>query len=306
MHPAVASALAGGWRTIRSDDAPPHWLLLKLEELAAAQTTCAFPVGLKSTIVVPGNGGFAAEFRRLGGYEPATTAICRAVLHPGMVAIDVGANAGYFTVLFAELVEKHGLVLSFEPCSSVFDLLQRNVRMNGLQHVRIVRAAVSSSSGRLPLYYATSDEMHSLGRTRLTTDLTETVETSTLDAYVERYKLPRVDLVKIDVEGADLHVLEGAKTTLATHRPYVIVEASESSTSFGYQPQALSGLLEQHGYRVLAIDQPDPLAWSGDLKGAIYVNLLGVPTERAAVVAGLVDVIAGAQQRMVETTRGGA
>jgi FkbM family methyltransferase len=303
MRSGVAAAIAVGWQAVRSDDAAPHWLLLKLQEIADAQTTAAFPVGTTSTVVVPWNGGLAAEFRRLGGYEPATTAISLALLRPGMVAIDVGANAGYFTVLFAELVEKQGVVLSFEPCSSVFGTLERNVHRNGLTQVRTLRAAVSNSSGQLPLYYATSEEMHSLARTRLTTDLTESVEASTLDAYVERFKLPRVDLVKIDVEGGELHVLQGANATLTTHRPYVIVEASESSASFGYRPEALSELLQQHRYRVLAIDQPNPLGWSGDLEGAIYVNLLGVPTERADTIPTLLAIIKGAQQRMAEASR---
>jgi FkbM family methyltransferase len=296
IHPAIAAALAGAWGTVRRGSAPPHWLLVSLREMATAREERFLPVGVQCSIAVSADGWLSAEFNRHGGYEPATTAVCQALLRPGMVAIDAGANVGYFTVLFAELVSEQGRVLAFEPALSVYKALQRNVRRNKFDHVQTVHAALSNTTGTLALYYSTSDVTHSLRHTTRTTELTETVDVSTLDAYVQQFRLQRVDLIKIDVEGADLHVLEGATTTLATFRPYVIVEASEASASFGYGPEALSQFLAQQRYRVLALDQPDPLAWSGDLKTMPHTNLLGVPIEKSDGIIGLLDVIARARQ----------
>ena len=303
IHPVVADALARGWQAVRGHDNPPHWVLLQLREIANSRTLRALPVGTTLSILVPANGWISSEARRLGSYEPATTAICRAILRPGMVAIDVGANVGYFTLLFAETVGSQGRVIAFEPCSSVYKLLRRNVSDNGLHQVHTVRGALSNASGRLHLYIAGSDVTHSLRPTRFTTELTETIDATTLDAWVKELELPQVDLVKIDVEGADLHVLEGASMTLVQHRPYVIVEASDSCAAFGYRPEALLQRLEQDGYRVCAIDQLDPLAWSGNLGSATYVNLLAVPMEKAERLPEFLDIIAGIRQRIAEASR---
>jgi FkbM family methyltransferase len=294
-HPAVASAAAGVWQTLRREDAPPHWLLLKLRDIASARDMQSFPVGTTASIDAPRHRGLAGEVARMGGYELETTAICHALLRPGMVAIDVGANVGYFTVLFADIVGPQGRVFSFEPCRSTCTILRHNVAKNGFRHVHIVHAAVTHTTGKIQLFYSTSEERHSIGRSESTTEAAETVVAWTLDAYVDQFALSRLDLLKIDVEGADLDVLRGARTLLAKHRPYVIVEASEMSSTFGYEPKALSEFLEQAGYRMLAVEQPDPLAWSGDLRGEVSSNLLAVPQEKAEIIVELLHTIIGAR-----------
>jgi FkbM family methyltransferase len=305
-HPAVASAAAGVWQTLRTEDAPPHWLLLKLQDLAAARDMRSFAVGATASIDAPRHRGLADEFDRMGAYEPETTALCHALLRPGMVAIDVGANVGYFTVLFADIVGPQGYVLSFEPCRSTCTILRHNVAKNAFRHVHVVHAAVTHTTGKIQLYYSTSEETHSIGRIESTTEAAETVAAWALDVYVDQVPLSRLDLLKIDVEGADLDVLRGARALLAKHRPYVIVEASEMSSTFGYKPNALSAFLEQAGYRVLAIEQPDPLAWSGDLRGDVSSNLLAVPQEKAEIIVELLHTIVGARRRTPNAASQGA
>jgi hypothetical protein len=119
---------------------------------------------------------------------------------------------------------------------------------------------------------------------------------TTLDVCPETARLERADLIKIDVEGAELAVLRGAARFLAAKQPYLIVEASEWSSAFGYRPQALTAFLEARGYRVLAIDREDPLSSAADLDGSDHTNLLGVPPRFADRISHLLLVVAEARR----------
>ncbi len=149
---------------------------------------------------------FAAPYRtwmraRQSGIE---NRICRLVLdrcRDGSVAVDVGASNGFISVVMAMAVSPGGRVLSFEANAAYFELLQRNIRSNGLQNVCEVFCAFV---GR-----------ESAGETRVT-----------LDDIVRRRALSRLDVLKVDVDGPDLDVLHGARETLKRFRPLVVVEMS--------------------------------------------------------------------------------
>lgn len=145
----------------------------------------------------------------------------------GMTVIDVGANKGQMTLLFAKLVGPSGRVVSFEPAPTEFRSLERNVRLNGLGQVNTVHAAVADSVGEMVLMYnaafPTQGKLQDVEPTTTLPDATAvSVATQPLDALLQQGLRP--DLIKIDVEGGAGGVLRGAARILETVGPGIYIE----------------------------------------------------------------------------------
>lgn len=141
-----------------------------------------------------------------GLYEKLTSSIVKRLLRPGHVFVDVGASFGYYTVLAAGIVGPHGKVIAFEPEPTRFVFLKTNIKINRLSHVIAVNVAVSNINGEA--YFYINGEESSLyvrhgPRIR--------VRTVRLDEFLESIGINSVNMVKIDVEGAEMLVLEGAE-----------------------------------------------------------------------------------------------
>jgi FkbM family methyltransferase len=151
-------------------------------------------------------GWIGANMLIKGSYEPCTTRIFKQVLKEGMVAVDVGAHIGYYTLLASSLVGESGKVYAFEPEPQNFSALLGNIVLNGFQNIKPFQKAVFSHSGKMPLYIGTHSGMHSLLRVKDTTSEKVVVDMVSLD---ETFKKTKVDLVKVDTQGAELNVLMG-------------------------------------------------------------------------------------------------
>ena len=179
----------------------------------------------------------------LGEWEPAESRVAAAALRPGDFAIDIGANHGWFTLLMAEAVGPEGLVLGVEPCPPQWAALGNNLELNGRpDQVEVRQLALGAEAGEmtinlfegLPHGHASTS---SLGRDDVRPF---TVEARTLDQLVgEIGGARRPALIKLDVEGAERVVVEGAGETLASG-PIVLLEVNvETSQAFGYRPSEL-------------------------------------------------------------------
>jgi FkbM family methyltransferase len=144
-------------------------------------------------------------------YEQATTNLFRQLIHPGMMVVDVGANIGYFTLLAAELVGSTGIVYAFEPEPDNYALLKKNIQLNSYTNIQPIETAVSDECGAIQLYLSAMDNgSHSIfGAAARGVATTKTVAATTLDGFLEGEGWPNIDLVKIDVEGAENRVLDG-------------------------------------------------------------------------------------------------
>ncbi len=170
--------------------------------------------------------GRALFWRRTEDYEPETLPVLVEYLRRAGTFLDVGANTGVFS-LIALAVNPQISVHAFEPAAAVFDALQANVRANGAaERVTCNRVAVGSHVGSVPLHVPTE----TWGNARLGTEgfrglegHVEQVASTTLDAYVDACGL-KVDVIKVDVEGLEHRVLEGAGNTLRQQRPTIVCE----------------------------------------------------------------------------------
>jgi len=193
-----------------------------------------------------------------GAYEPNELAFLADTLRPGMTVIDVGANEGLYTLAAARLVRDSGLVVAVEPSTREVAVLERNIRLNRLQNVQVVRAALHEheGSGWLTRAGRGHEGQNTLGgripNPGVTAAGTETVTVTTLDTVAA--PLDQVDLVKVDAEGCEAHILRGATETLRRHRPTLILEvAPDHLAAQGSSGPELLQLLD--GYRVFVLDR---------------------------------------------------
>ncbi|MEM3171086.1 MAG: FkbM family methyltransferase [Candidatus Hadarchaeales archaeon] len=142
----------------------------------------------------------------------------------GDVVVDCGANVGMFSLKAAKKVGKDGLVIALEPEKANVNLLRRNVEANGLDNVIIVQKAVSNRRGKIRLYLSPeSPGSHTIIKREK--GHFEIVEVDTLDNILSEIGVTKVDFLKIDVEGAEKEVLEGAEKTLNSPNIKVSVAA---------------------------------------------------------------------------------
>lgn len=143
-------------------------------------------------------------------YEPQTTAVLKDIVKPGMVVVDIGAHVGYYTLLAAQLVGTAGKVYAFEPEDNNHALLEKNIASNVYQNIVLTKSAISDRIGGTTLYLTALDSgRHSMYHHDLPEQGALTVATTTLDYFFASEKWPRIDLIKIDVEGAEASVLNG-------------------------------------------------------------------------------------------------
>ncbi len=156
------------------------------------------------------------------------------------VFLDVGANQGELTLVAARCAPQ-GRVFAFEPVPQWFALLEENVGLNQMPHVRMVNAALADSEGTHEMFAAPDPDataghnegLSSFHRRSKRDQLMGTFPTFSLDAFAERESLERLDMVKVDVEGAEPLVLSGGYKTLSRHHPTLILE---------WNPDALAGM----------------------------------------------------------------
>ena len=153
-------------------------------------------------------------------------------VQPGMVVLDVGANIGYYTVQMAAKVGAAGRVVAFEPNPVMVLELKRNLELNRLDNVSIQPIALSNRPGEAEFFCPPDGwEAHGSLQPNRTFQVDHTIKvpTRTLDEVIEQLGLAKVDFIKMDVEGAERNVFQGAKRTLSSsNRPAIFFECAES------------------------------------------------------------------------------
>ena len=181
----------------------------------------------------------------LGHYEQEKQALATRLVQPGMKVLDIGANAGFYTLAFSHLVGKSGHVWAFEPIAANACKLSNHLALNEITNVTLIQAGVASGAGIAAFDTDFGDSEWRMSN-RPGTYLIPTVS---LDALVETGILPVPDFIKMDVEGAEASVLAGAKGILENGKTsfMIALHANEQLN------QCLSQLLECR-YRIYRLD----------------------------------------------------
>ena len=199
-----------------------------------------------------------------GRYESRLARLMRDRLRTGDHVVDVGANLGLHTSALARAVGPRGRVVAVEPLDELAERLERNVELNGLSNVQVVRQGVSSASGRAVIFVPPAGasnrgeaSLHDRGIGALQRD----VDVTTVDSLVEARRLGRLRLVKIDVEGHEVAVLRGARECLRHHRPVVVFEHDPPAwIAAGATWEEAAAILRELGYGADELTERKPPA----------------------------------------------
>ncbi len=185
----------------------------------------------------------------LGTTEPDVQASFVELCRPGCVVLDVGANVGFYTIIAAKHVGPSGRVVAFEPVESTVQALRHNVTLNDFAHVDVHALALGSITGTTDFLVgrnATQSRIASVGApsgvsTRIRVDV------AALDDLIAEGLVPAPDVIKMDIEGAEIDALAGMYKTLRLRRPVLLCEMHGRTTEF-------VSAMEGHGYVVSPVE----------------------------------------------------
>jgi FkbM family methyltransferase len=212
-------------------------------------------------------GSFGVGYQLLGqaSYDWQEVILLRTLLDlrrkhygDGVVAIDCGANLGVHTIEWSKHMTGWGRVLAFEAQERIYYALAGNIAINNCFNARAINAAVSSQTGTMkipqPNYLANASfgslELRKQDRTEFIGQVINYSEDAMIDVpmlHLDSFNFPRLDLIKIDVEGMELDVLAGAAKCIAERQPILYVEALKTDQN------ALRGWLERAGYSIFPV-----------------------------------------------------
>lgn len=240
------------------------WDALLLKSERPVEVVARWHHGL--TLRLPLNDEIARCVFVEGLFEPTEFWFLDRYLRQDMVFVDAGANNGLYTLFAGKKVGPGGRVLAFEPSKREFAKLQRNIRRNHLRCVQPFLAALGAAESTATLHVAQlpfsgHNSLGEFGYPTTELDHDETVPVQTLDFVAEQVGLGRLDIVKIDVEGAELAVLQGARKSLQRYQPLLLIELSDRTLA---KQSSNSGevitLLRSHGYELFMLDSEGKLA----------------------------------------------
>jgi FkbM family methyltransferase len=240
------------------------WLLHKVIRKyfeAPWQATVNSAYGTKFRLTFPEDHGWEYLYT-LGKIETGTSRLCKRILRPGDVVFDIGANIGWYTCLFAKYVTCAGKVHAFEPVPWIFEKLRVNCALNGLTDTGSVflnKLAIGENEGKMNLF-TFKDLPHGETSAKIRDNLTVTssvlVDVNSLDNYLRKIDNPIVSLVKVDIEGSEWSLLDGAKQFLNCRTPpmWIFEINFETAAAFGWSPYDLLDRLQNIGFRFFRIE----------------------------------------------------
>lgn len=216
-------------------------------------------------------------------FEPATTAVLAQLLKPGMTVLDIGANIGAHTFRLAQRVGPNGCVIAFEPMKWAFLRLLRNMKLNHFQNIIVEKLALGNKNGTMIAAFNVS---WPLDNSDVKPD-PETVVVRCLDDYLSERGISKVDLIKLDVDGYEYKILQGASRLLKTVQPILVMELGEYTLErFGDNAEEMLDFLKDCGYELyLETDLTKPIATNQELLSHIptsdsTINIVCRPAQR--------------------------
>lgn len=223
-----------------------------------------------------------------GEYSEGEVAMFRQIVPAGGLVVEAGANIGALTVPLAAMVGPSGQVIAFEPQKTVFNILCGTLALNSLSNVTPIRAALGASQGSISVPVLTYGEAENYGGISLGASIPGHASESVPVHRLDDIPLPQLHVLKIDVEGSEVQVIEGASAHIDRFRPAIFLENDRRDRS-----NALISSLFDRDYRLwwhfAPLFQPDNYNGNPDnvMGRLMSINMLALPKERASNVVGL-------------------
>jgi len=195
-----------------------------------------------------------------GEYEPIETKILQHIAKRCKVIIDIGANVGYYTVELAKLLATSGKLLSFEPVEASFSQLKKNVELNHLEKkVTTLQIGLSNSISEEKIFLPRKSGSSAASLRNLHPEEkseSQIIKISTLDDVMGSLGIIDCNLIKIDVEGGELQVIEGGIETISKFKPVIFAELLRKwSKEFSYNPNSVLSLLQKLDYSCWGVSE---------------------------------------------------
>jgi len=194
-----------------------------------------------------------------GEYEPIETRILRKIARDSSVIVDIGANVGFYTVELAFSMPSNGILFSFEPVEHTNIQLRQNVELNGLENVQVFKLGLSNLESETEIFLPNKSVSSAASLRNLHPQevvFSEIIKLKTLDSVFESQHIDNCDLIKIDVEGGELQVIQGGKKLIEKYKPTIFAELLRKwSSAFSYHPNEVMRLLSGIGYECFAVSK---------------------------------------------------
>ncbi len=201
-----------------------------------------------------------------GTYDPSMTSVFSHLIKPGETVWDVGTERGWFTLQMASLVGERGRVDSFEAFPPTVEKLKINVELNKMNWIRVNSVAVSDSNSKMwfvPPSNKVTNNISFLNECSGVGYLTDSFEpgaievsTINLDDYYTSHKIEKVSLIKIDIEGAEVSALKGAKNLILKDKPVIAIEFNRpTALRANSSVEELNEILISYGYKLFLFDK---------------------------------------------------
>jgi FkbM family methyltransferase len=193
--------------------------------------------------------------RALGVYEYWKTRLFMDLVKPGMTVVDIGANKGYFSLLSAMLMNDRGRVISFEPSKDNCFWIRKSIQANDYKCIKLYQCALSDKKGQATFYPGKKSGWGSLRFSAYSSASKKqpiTIHTQRLDDVLNTEGINNINILKIDVEGADFLVLKGAENTLRkSHNMKLIMDIDVR----GKEKKQLFDFLTSCDFKIYKIDR---------------------------------------------------
>ena len=210
---------------------------LLLRRVLASRRVVRVPFGPLRGVAFPCRKNIPIRVMLFGYYERRCMSHVLKLVQPGMTVLDIGANIGLYTLLFAKIVGRSGRVIAVEPIENLARQIRLTLEMNGYTNTVVEEVVITSVDGtaKLQIAHDQTDSWPQQEGVLLHADIgpsrgfvVEEVPTLSVDSLIRRCQLSRLDFIKMDIEGAEVIALDGATHTLETLKPAILVECHGS------------------------------------------------------------------------------
>lgn len=214
-------------------------------------------IPLGSSLIVSNKDSALGLYLRLKGeFEPLQTKLFLNSIKKGQTVLDIGANVGYYTVLASKLVGEKGKVYAFEPDLRNFKLLQKNIKLNNCQNVFPYKIGLADQDKIAKLLSDKANPGESrLAVTKDEKAISQKIKITTLNKFASLKRIKRFDVIKIDIEGAEIKALKGAQEALSKIKKVTLfIECNTRALErFSNSYQDLITILNQLGFDIETI-----------------------------------------------------
>ena len=193
-----------------------------------------------------------------GAYEPIEAYLFCQLIRPDMHIVDAGANIGFYSLLASSRLSTRGKVFSFEPIPSNIEKLKLNIQRSHKPKIKVIEKGLWNKKEVIKFSLAQefigNEGSYSASRTKGAKH-SFNCPVEPLDAFIDSEEIPKVDLIKMDIEGAELFALKGAKNLIQNQLPSILIEINQDACKkFNYNTEKIDKFLLPLGYKIFRIE----------------------------------------------------